>query len=300
MDEFWRRGSTTLLRLSERSCARFTAVAADARRVSAFLRGRLEFRPRHDDIYVVTYPRSGTTWLLYMLHLLIRDDRSFEHLSDVCPWFERSLAIGTHQAADFERLASPRLFKSHLSFGWLPPLGRKIYVVRDGGDVAVSYWHFYRSHLGFRGDFSEFFERFMHGKLQYGSWFKHVAGWQRHGGESNVLIVTFQDLLDDTPKALRRIAAFLRLSPSQLHLEAALQHGTFEAMKRDEGKFDHVTSLLRERGIRSDSFLRQGRAGSGQQALSAQQAARLRERAKRAERAWKRPDLEVDLAAFLH
>jgi hypothetical protein len=53
-------------------------------------------------------------------------------------------------------------------------------IARNGKDVAVSFFHFSRSHHGFRGTFDEFFDRFMWGRVEWGSWFKHVKGWWHH------------------------------------------------------------------------------------------------------------------------
>jgi hypothetical protein len=93
---------------------------ANTRRTLGFLRGRTEFVARNDDVYVVNYPRSGTTWMQFMLYRLAAgNDLDFSHISQVSPWFERSLAIGSMTAANFERFPSPRIMKSHLPYGWL-------------------------------------------------------------------------------------------------------------------------------------------------------------------------------------
>ena len=67
----------------------------NARRVTNFLRGRMELEVRPSDVFISSYPRSGTTltqWILYLLAYEERPDP--EHLTRVSPWFERSLAIG--------------------------------------------------------------------------------------------------------------------------------------------------------------------------------------------------------------
>ncbi|MBW2191981.1 MAG: sulfotransferase domain-containing protein, partial [Deltaproteobacteria bacterium] len=105
------------------------------------------------------------------------------HLTKVSPWFERSLAIGELTASDLKRFPSPRVFKSHLPREWLPDGARYIYVERDGVDVLVSYFHFYCAYLGFEGTLDDFHRRFMDGRVQYGSWFDHVAGWREHASD---------------------------------------------------------------------------------------------------------------------
>lgn len=89
----------------------------------------LDYNPRPDDIFVVTYPRSGTTWMQMILYQLTTDGvMDFAHIGEVCPWFER-VALN-HR--DLEALGSPRIFKSHLPYWCLPPrVPRRIYVARE-------------------------------------------------------------------------------------------------------------------------------------------------------------------------
>ncbi len=91
------------------------------------------FEPRDDDIYVVSYPRSGTTVLQMLLYQLISNgSMAFDHICQVSPFVERSLLRGR----DLGQLPSPRILKTHLSYETIPDWpGKYIYVVRDGKDV---------------------------------------------------------------------------------------------------------------------------------------------------------------------
>jgi hypothetical protein len=270
----------------------------EARLVTRFLRGRLEFTPREDDIWVVTYPRSGTTWVQFLLYqLTTAGDMGFAHLNDVAPWFERSLAIGTHRSEDFERPARPRLFKSHLTPGWLPPGGRVVYVERDPGDVAVSYFHFYRSHLRFEGDFEAFYDRFQKGRVQYGAWADHVAEWAAASRRRPVLWLTYEGLRADPEGAVERLCDFCVPAADAPTRERALRRSRFEYMKQHEEKFDHLTALLQERGLRPSQFLRRGQVGDGGQAVTAAQRDRLQAQRRAGPR---RHGHRTDLAVFLH
>lgn len=274
------------------------SLLGDAKRACSFFKGRLEFRPRADDIYVVSYPRSGTTWMQLLLHRLAgRDDLDFTHISEVSPWFERSLAIGTMSAADFERFPSPRIIKSHLPYGWLPRAGRFIYVWRDGRDVAVSYYHFYRSHLGFRDDFPTFFGRFLRGELQYRSWFDHVAGWLAHAGAADTQVVRYEDLHRDRAAILRRVAAHTGLAVGEDRLARIAAETSFAAMKGQEAKFDHATALLLERRGGPGDFLRRGQPGEGSAVLDTSQVAAFEQRLRESPT---RPSRQLRLSAFLH
>jgi peroxiredoxin len=234
---------------------------------------RFKFVSRADDILIVTYPRSGTTWLQMILYQLTTDGKmDMAHIAEHCPWFERSM----HSAEGFENRPSPRIFKTHLPYTQVPKgPGRYIYIARDGRDVAVSYYNLYRNYNGYQGTFPEFFEQFMRGKVFYGSWFKHVAGWWQHRHDLNVLFLTYEELTRDLESCVRRIAAFchVQLPPEKRPL--ILERCSFAFMKQHETKFDPALEMLWENGTQLNSFLRVGRAGQGARELSAEQQVRF-------------------------
>jgi len=78
---------------------------------------RLLYVPRPDDIFIATYPRSGTTWMQMILYQLTTDGKmDFPHIAEFCPWFEAS----ERSARGFETRPSPRLFKTHLPWHLVP------------------------------------------------------------------------------------------------------------------------------------------------------------------------------------
>lgn len=231
------------------------------------------FVPRPDDIFIVTYPRSGTTWVQMILYQLTTDGTmDFPHIYEHCPWFERSI-----RAADgFEGRPSPRFFKSHLSYRQIPKGPCKyIYIARGGQDVAVSYFHLYQSHYGYRGTFAEFFDLFLAGKLDGGSWFAHVKGWWQHHHDPNVLFLRFEDLLADLDGCLRQVIAFCGFAIPPERLPTIRERCRFAFMKQHESQFDHLTGELWEQGLCLNAFLRRGRSGEGRERLSPEQAARF-------------------------
>ncbi len=251
----------------------------NAGRIAKFLRGRMELEVRESDVFISSYPRSGTTLTQWILYLLTHDSQPDPaHLTKASPWFERSLAIGELRASDLERFPSPRIFKSHLPREWLPDGARYIYVLRDGLDVLLSYFHFYRAYLGFEGSLDEFHQRFVEGRLQYGSWFDHVAGWRARASDPDVRIVRYEDLLSDRKASIQGIVEFLEWDCDERCVDRAVIESSFDAMKRRESIFDHATALLLERGVSPESFLRTGESGRGADALSDAQAREIRER----------------------
>jgi hypothetical protein len=257
----------------------------NARRIANFLRGRMELEVRATDVFISSYPRSGTTLTQWILYLLTHDEQPDPaHLTKVSPWFERSLAIGELTGSDLERFPSPRVFKSHLPRQWLPDGARYIYVERDGLDVLVSYFHFYRAYLGFEGSLDEFHRRFMDGRVQYGSWFEHVAEWRERASDPDVLIVRYEDMLSDRKASIERMVEFLGWERDERRVDRAVIESSFDAMKRRESVFDHATALLLERGVSPESFLRAGESGRGPSELTDAQVREIRERSSKGRR----------------
>ncbi len=293
----WRRAVGAALGWGVESLDRCEAGLADLRRTTAFARGRLLFRPRPDDVYVATYPRSGTTWMQFMLHLLVQGpDAEFHHINDVCPWFERSLAVGSMTPEQMEQLPSPRIFKTHMPRSWLPSQGSFVAIVRDPADVALSYYRLYRSYLGFSGSLDDFLVRFEQGRVQYGSYWTHVGQWRKHANSAGVVLLRYEQLRDDPAAQLRRVAAVAGLPDDDQAITAAVEGASLSRMKALEARFDHATSLLIERGVTPRSFIGKGVVGGGAQRLSDAQRARIDAAAGRAPR----EHAPWHLPSFLH
>ena len=293
----WRDAVGTALSWGVGSLDRWEGRLADLRRTTAFARGRLLFRPRPDDVYVATYPRSGTTWMQFMLHLLVRGpDVEFEHINDVCPWFERSLAVGSMTPEQLEQLPSPRIFKTHMPRSWLPSVGSFVAIVRDPADVALSYYRLYRSYLGFRGSLDDFLVRFEQGRVQYGSYWTHVRQWQKHANSAGVVVLRYEQLREDPAGQLRRVATMAGLPHDDPRIAAAVEGASLPRMKALEARFDHATSLLLERGVTPRTFIGHGVVGAGAQRLSEAQRARIEAAAGRAPR----EHAPWHLPSFLH
>ena len=69
-------------------------------------RGRsygINFKPRSDDVFVVTAPKCGTTWMQQILHQLRSGgDMSFEDICDVVPYIELAYDVEIDIEAEHE------------------------------------------------------------------------------------------------------------------------------------------------------------------------------------------------------
>jgi hypothetical protein len=255
------------LALAMRATNRAAAGLARSSHKLMLLRARRAYQGFEDDIFIVSYPKSGTTWIQMILHQIMSDGAmNIPHIDIVAPHFEETLLPF---GRTIDELSRPRVVKSHLSYQQIPKgPGRYIYALRDGRDVAVSYFHQF-SHL-YKDTFDRFFDDFMRGKLPYGSWFSHVAEWTDNRNDLNMLIVKFEELASNLPAAIRRIAAFCNIKLDERQFPRILGNCTFTTMRRYEAKFSlatRFTAQLIERPV--PMMIRKGRVGEWRNNLTA-------------------------------
>jgi hypothetical protein len=230
----------------------------------------MEYEGSPDDIFIVTYPKSGTTWLQMILYQLTTDGAmNFAHIDDVSPSLEEHLIPRGRRISDLR--GTPRVVKSHLHYHEIPRgPGRYIYCIRNGLDVAVSYHYHARKYLPGLGDsVSEFFGRFMAGKVPFGSWFEHVAGWLRNRDRLNVLVVTYEELSADLEAAVKRIADFCGITIDPADMPRILERCSFAFMRQHDARFSFDRWHPRPASPET-AFIRQGKVGGWRQELDAQ------------------------------
>jgi hypothetical protein len=115
---------------------------------------------------------------------------------------------------------------------------KRVYVMRNPKDVAVSLYHFHRSHqlLGFyKGTWDDFFECFISGQVIYGSWFEHTSEWLRGAAQDpgGMLMLHYEDLREDLATQIRRMSAFLHSTLSPQAVAAIAAHCSFQNMSAD-------------------------------------------------------------------
>lgn len=236
---------------------RLRLEAGDLGRTLRFLRGRARFAARPDDVWIATYPRSGTTWTVFTAWLLTSGrGYDFGHVSEVCPWYERHLSTGRRTAEDLAGLSGPRVFKTHLRPDLLPTVGRFIYVERGIEAVLPSYHRLYRDYLGDESDLATFARRMVDGELQYGRPADHVAAWRAVAGGLGVLWLRYEEMRADPVGATRAIADHLGVVVDDARLEAVVALASQDRMKAEEARFDHAGEIQDDRPLSTGRFIR--------------------------------------------
>jgi hypothetical protein len=204
------------------------------------------------DTVLVSYPKSGSTWLRFLLgHVLGGRELDFDSVRDVLP------PVGHHQRAPRLLPDGGRLVRSHEPLGALPghPALSVLYLVRDGRDVAVSYLHHMRRVGRFDGDLAAFLPQFLSGAVDsYGPWHAHAleAAARREDGHPSPLIIRYEDLRHDSVGELARIATFLGVAPDAGALEAAVAANAKDRMRAKE----RTSRILQSQNADGSSFVR--------------------------------------------
>ncbi|XP_028281801.1 amine sulfotransferase-like [Parambassis ranga] len=224
---------------------------------------------RDSDVFVVTYPKSGTIWMQQILLLLEAkgDVSAINHLNnhsngDLIPWIELN---GNRQA--FITAPSPRLRVTHLQHQFLPPAlsqkkGKVIYVARNPKDVLVSYFHFHKlaNMLETPKDFDDFFEKFMRGDVFGCSWFEHIKTWYSHKDDMNMLFITYEEMIQDLHSAVEKISSFLGKELTDEQLASVVKHSTFNNMRKiPQASYEKVPDDLLSH--QNGRFMRKGIIG---------------------------------------
>jgi hypothetical protein len=236
-------------------------------------RHNLLYRGHRDDLFIVTYPKSGTTLMQMLVYQLLSDGGlGLPHIDRFSPFLDDLiLPRGGYRTVD--DLPPPRVVKTHLRYRLAPKgPGRYIYVMRHGLDVAWSfYWMLQRSRP--MGSFERFFELFMQGALSNGTWFEHVRGWMLNRKGLDVLYVTYDELTGDLAGAARRVAAFCGVSIDEAAWPRIVTNCSFETMRRHQAMFD----VPWEGDPEDRHFIRRGRVGDWRSAIEPGVAARFHE-----------------------
>lgn len=195
-----------------------------------------EFEVQDGDVFVVTYPKCGTTWMEQVVHLLLHDGKQGQKLlTDQMPWIE---AVPSRPVGFQEFLAAmedPRVFTSHLPYQLMPgvdsPLARYVYVARNPKDTAVSYYYHDRSKMGYAGSWAEHLQLFMEGKVMFGDFYAHVLDWwQASKTADNIFFTTYEAMKADLGRVTLRLAAFLGVAAGPQLIETVVEKSSFKAM----------------------------------------------------------------------
>jgi Sulfotransferase domain len=248
-----------------------------------------------DDIFLVSYPKSGNTWARFLLGNLISPGEAITFAN-----VERKVPdIYAKSKSTLKKTPRPRVIKSHECFD--PRYRRVIYIVRDPRDVALSAYHYDRKGRNIPDSYpvaSYITTRFMKTDEYFGTWGEHAGSWLvnsrnifqitrlndrymgtvaswgenvmswlgARGHDREFLLVRYEDLLENTLDQIHRIAEFLGLNATAQQIVQAIERSSVENMKRLEAH--ESNKWVTTRDSRKDiPFVRSARSGQWRKEL---------------------------------
>jgi hypothetical protein len=201
------------------------------------------------DVFIAGYPKSGNTWMQYLLAgSIFGSDARLAPDSLI-----QDLVPDVHYKEFYRRYLTPTFFKTHE----LPhPRHRRvIYLVRDGRDVMVSYFH----HLTALGKSLDFGKLVATGEGLFPClWHEHIEAWTANPYGAQMIMISYEMLRRDTMTELRRICDFAGLERETIALKSVVENSTFEVLREKEKKFGWSDPLW----PKDKPFLRRGKVGS--------------------------------------
>uniref|UniRef100_A0A023G6L5 Putative sulfotransferase ixodes scapularis sulfotransferase n=1 Tax=Amblyomma triste TaxID=251400 RepID=A0A023G6L5_AMBTT len=175
------------------------------------VRSALNYSAKPGDLFVVSYPKCGTTWTQYIAFCILNKGQPPEDYTD---FMLRSPFLELLGAESVHRMTGQGPIKTHFPFDRQPqhPESKYIYVTRNPYDCCVSYFHHVRNSPVYNyseATFDMFFDVFLEGKVSCGDYFDHLLSWYEHRKDPNVLFITYESLKDNTAASVLKIADFI-------------------------------------------------------------------------------------------
>jgi len=233
-------------------------------------------KSRPDDVYIATYPKSGTTWLQHIVNQMLGEPRGSDlKIVKAIPW----AAVETQSFID--NLSSPRVLKTHMKWCWVPKGDgvKYIYCYRNPKDVVVSYYHYVliMKYFNYNDSFDEYYSKVFMDKRasMYGGYFDHVSEWLQQRDNKNILFLTYEDLIEDLVRGITRIERFLKLELSEEMKLKIASNSSFSTMKSNSlSNYSWVLGSQK-------SFIRKGKVGDWVNYLSEKQSQEIEEMVKK-------------------
>lgn len=260
-------------------------LAAYARRSALVHRLRVRSQARHCDVFLVSFPKAGRTWLRVLI------GRSFQQHYDLPR--KAMLRVTT---ARVSAPGMPRILATHDDATQDKPYAyivenksayrsrRVLFMVRDPRDVLISYYfqRTRRNQNPYKGSIGEFI-REPNGGLETIISFYNAWAAQRHV-PAGFHLVRYEDLRADTLTALRGVMSFVGAADiSDKTLAEAIEYASFERVQERER-----TGAAKQKALRAwnpddpESFkARRGKIGGYVDYLSPEEIAEVEGRLQR-------------------
>jgi hypothetical protein len=194
--------------------------------------GWLGMKP--DDILLVSFPRSGNTWIRFILcnylNLLEMNEKEvdFHVLDRTMPELGKNNLL-----KEWPYSSIPRIIKSHQpyrSFMFFRPK-QTIYIIRDPRDVVISYYYYVKSRKMnvFSGDLKMFIR---HPKFGLEATILHYVSWKNHIS----YLLRYEELKNNQQHFLKEVFTMIGAEFDENVMVKAIELSSFENIKEAQNK----------------------------------------------------------------
>ena len=242
---------------------------------------------RPDDVFVVTPPKCGTTWMQTIVALLLSGDPEVEtELSIKMPWVDIRFREMEEVAARLEGMDHRRSMKSHTPMDGLPhdKNGQYLCVLRHPLDAHFSYRNHIQNTPGNlldlffpEGDDDTTFKRFLDGAgegfdtdaMPLALIIQHFKAARALAHHPNVTLFHYADMTRDLAGTFEKVADLIGVRHPPEVMKGLVAAATFDNMKENAIRFAPAGG---KGFFKSDTeFFHSGSSGKWQGQLSAAQ-----------------------------
>ncbi|XP_067946389.1 sulfotransferase 1C2-like isoform X2 [Watersipora subatra] len=218
-----------------------------------------------DDIYLLTYSKSGSHWLFEIVMMLTRG--SADHRKETTAQNMLEFWFDPEAKQNGER----RVMVTHLQLSIMPPdilnnsSGKFIQIHRNPADVAVSFFHHLTNKITDGGghlthDWTPFINEIFcdRDKMTQPTWWDYTSEWwTEFKDKPNYLPVFYEELKESPAKVVGEIAEFLQVGADQKLVEEIAKQVSFDRMSEGKRKNEKLGPGFRK----GFSFYRKGIVG---------------------------------------
>ncbi|KAI8493518.1 hypothetical protein Bbelb_289150 [Branchiostoma belcheri] len=228
-----------------------------------------DYPVRDDDIFIVTYPKTGTNWMIeivskvmkaagkmatpeehsmwcFELHMPGLDEKPRHELIKDAP-SPRALSLTYYpqcilpliRSSDFKRVRYIDVYESSTIRRFFIKV---IVVMRNPKDTAVSFYHYDKKmfkEYSRPGDvvpkrlesWEAYADDFLKGKVIFGDFYDHVLGWWQMKDDRHFLFLKYEDMKKDLCSVVSEVASFLETSLDDAAVTNIAESCTFNTLK---------------------------------------------------------------------
>ena len=206
------------------------------------------------DVFIVGFPKSGHTWMQHLVAALMLEANPM----NVSDELVQEIVPDIYQRQYFKRYWDIGIFKSHELPN--PQYQRVIYLIRDGRDAMVSYFHYLNKVEKRPIGFQELLEK---EDIFPSKWHTHVGQWLKNPYQADILYLKYEDLLDKPIVCLQQVCDFLNIKRSHEVLLQINEGCNFENMKAKNQRWGWGHKIMRD-----NAFFRKGVKGDYQKEMT--------------------------------